>query len=91
MSEPSLRHHVTHEMPWKSFGIDVDILTDNNAATACVSLHRVYGPALYATGSSKRSPEDRQIPEIGNTVALGRALIALGQHLTATAEQALDS
>jgi hypothetical protein len=45
---------------------------------------------LVATGRSHRSPKDRPVPEIGDEVAVARALRHLADNLLATAEQDIE-
>lgn len=77
------RHHIVEENPWRTYDITVDSLTDRNAATASVRFHTAnrFNPHITATGSSKREPEDRINEYVGEQLAIGRALVSLGQHL----------
>ncbi|GGK68403.1 hypothetical protein GCM10011509_16020 [Ornithinimicrobium pekingense] len=45
---------------------------------------------LVATGQSHRSPKDRPVPEIGDEVAVARALRHLADNLLATAERDIE-
>ena len=45
---------------------------------------------LVATGRSHRSPRDTPVPEIGDEVAVARALRHLADHLLAAAEQDIE-
>lgn len=42
---------------------------------------------LSASGTARRNPHDPQVPEVGDEVAVGRALTALGHELLHTASR----
>lgn len=83
MPEQNYRHHIVNDNPWQNYTIDVDTLTDRNASTAAVTFRTRNAdiPVIRATGSAKRSPKDRFHSVAGEQQAVGRALLALGQHL----------
>lgn len=85
MPEQSFRHHVVKENPWHSYEVTIDTLSDRNAVTAAAS-----SDGVIATGSAKRAPGDPNFEALGETIAVGRALVALGQHLLDCAENRLD-
>lgn len=86
MPEQSFRHHVVTENPWNCLEVTIDTLSDRNAVTAAARLQG--GPT--ATGSAKRAPGDPNFEGLGETIAIGRALIGLGQHLLDCADSYFD-
>lgn len=61
-------------------------MTDRDAVVAAVSLNDV-GIHVKATGSAKREPGETNDTHTGQQLAIGRALIAAGQHLVHEAER----
>jgi hypothetical protein len=83
-----MRHEVTLTNPVKAVPLDVTVVTGRNSAVAAVDLY--YSPTmemLHATGESKRLPGDPFDGEIGSDLALGRALVNLGNALVNAAMQ----
>lgn len=60
---------------------------DECEATATLTAPR---ETFAATGSSHRHPDDPSVPLIGEELAIGRALEALGKQLQAEAMQAVE-
>lgn len=85
-------HHVVEADPWQCYTVTVDALTDRNAAVAAARFHthNSFNPYVTATGSAKRMPEDRADDVLGEQLAVGRALVSLGQYLINAAEAAQD-
>jgi Domain of unknown function (DUF1876) len=85
--EQVLKHHVTQEDPAHNYDVEVYTLSYRNASVAKVTFYTVEGKEdLYATGSSKRVAGDPVRDDIGEQLAVGRALIAMGQYLVGNAE-----
>lgn len=63
----------------------IETLNDRNAAVA-----RVEFDDYVATGSSKREPGDRFDPMLGETFAIARALIALGEEMEEDAQREVN-
>ena len=83
------RHHVVAEDPAKHFSIELVTLTDRNAVTAAVQFNGRDGNELYATGSAKRSPGD-PVSAAGEMLAIGRALMAMGEYFEAAGNARVD-
>lgn len=92
MSERSLKHHVVEDNPWECYDINVDTLRDRDAVVASVRFQTQLrnAPHITATGSAKRLPGDRHDQHSGELLAIGRALIALGQHFEAAGNERVD-
>ena len=81
-----LENHKVTENPLISYKVKVRTLTDRNVSVADIGLHSKNGLVFRATGSAKRVPGDEFDPGVGDTLAVGRALIALGEGLVSNAE-----
>jgi hypothetical protein len=64
--------------------------TDDDTRATAVLLADSPEP-LTARGTSRRGPQDRPVPEIGDEVAVARALRHLAQQLMATAEGDIEA
>lgn len=72
--------------PWGVLEVQVDTLTDENAAVAAATIEEG-GKQYTVTASSKREPGDSRNPEVGTQLAIGRALEKLGKDLQLAAWQ----
>jgi hypothetical protein len=72
---------VTKKDPFHTHDLEIDTLVDSDAVVARVSFY-AEGKYVYATGSSKRHPEDGPDSIVGEQIAVGRALIRLGLAMT---------
>jgi hypothetical protein len=72
----------------KKWSVDVYIWEDDAGRTSAearlVAEHRAL--AVIGRGTARVNPHDPEIPEIGDEVAVGRALADLGRNLMSTAE-----
>jgi hypothetical protein len=76
-----------HDSIAKTWVVQID-LGEHEGRTRAVA-RMTEGPAVgVATGMARLSPRDRDVPEIGDELAAGRALFGLAQQLieAATAE-----
>ena len=80
-----LADHAVADNPLNTYKVRLRTLTDRNVSAADVSIRTQTGVTLRATGSAKRVPGDEFHPGVGDTLAAGRALIALGEYMTALA------
>lgn len=73
--------------------VQVSVLSDRNATVAEViyddPLATYFEPLSTATGSSKREPGDLYDERIAYDLAIGRALVKLGNQLRRNAEKAV--
>jgi Domain of unknown function (DUF1876) len=85
-------HHITDSSPWECWTVTVNSLVDVNAAvaTARFRTQNRERPYVTATGSAKRMPEDHRNDVVGEQLAIGRALVSLGQYLIDSTESAQD-
>lgn len=80
-----------HEKRW-TVGIFVDEHDDERRTRAEARLHTAGTTTLRAAGVARRHPADREIPEIGDELAVARALFDLAHQLmTAAAMDLADS
>ena len=58
-----------------------EVRSDDEITTAHAVLTTSAGTTLEGYGRARRNPEDRDIPEIGDELAVSRALMGLAQDL----------
>jgi hypothetical protein len=70
-------------METKQWGVQIDISEDGKDTHTHVRavLTTMNGMTIEGTGHARRNPRDRTVPEIGDELAAGRALIDLGHRL----------
>jgi uncharacterized protein DUF1876 len=75
-------------METKQWGIQIDIRENRKDTHVRAVLTTMNGLTIEGSGHARRNPRDRAVPEIGDELAAGRALIELGHRLVqlATAE-----
>ena len=73
----------------KRWLVDVYLYEGDNDTAAHAVLHTESASPLDARGRSRRSPEDRDVPEIGDEVAAARALRRLADRLLGVASDDL--
>lgn len=78
---------MVHEKRW-TVDVFVDEHDDERWTRAEARLHTADATTLRATGVARRHPADREIPEIGDELAVARALFDLAHQLMMAA--ALD-
>jgi hypothetical protein len=69
----------------RTWHVEVFVYEDESDTTARAILHTESPTHLDGTGSARKSPDDAAVPEIGDEVAVARALSALAEKLLATA------
>lgn len=69
----------------KRWHVEVFIGEDDGRTYAEARLHTEVGDRLVGVGRAWLSPADHDVPEIGDEVAVARALCDLGERLLATA------
>jgi hypothetical protein len=85
---PTSGSEAGHVREWT---IRVSIFESGDDTSANVVLLSEAPSHLTARGSSHRAPDDRSIPEIGDEVAVARALRHLADQLLETAEQDIEA
>lgn len=68
-------------MRTKTWNIDVHLFEDEGVTRAEAVLHTHAGPELRHVGKASKSPRDRDVPEIGDELAVCRALSGLAHDL----------
>lgn len=69
-------------MQTKTWNVEVFLFEDDDGRThAEAVLHTHAGPELRHVGTAYKSPEDRDVPEIGDELAVCRALNGLAHDL----------
>jgi hypothetical protein len=67
-----------HAHKWQ---ISIQLSENGTQTIAEAVLHTDAGTELRHEGRARRSPEDRDVPEIGDELAVSRALMGLAQDL----------
>ncbi|MEV0402640.1 DUF1876 domain-containing protein [Actinoallomurus sp. NPDC050550] len=77
-------------METKQWSVRIDISESGKDTHVHAVLVTMNGTVLKGQGHARRHPRDRAVPEIGDELAAGRALIDLGSRLVqlATADMA---
>lgn len=71
--------------------VDVLIGEHDGRTHAEARLHTEHNPHLVGTGDSRLHPADKDIPEIGDELAVARALSDLGHQLLVTARADIEA
>jgi Rv2632c-like len=71
---------MTHTKRW-SVDIYIDEHEESRRTRAEARLHTSDRTDLRGVGTSSRNPGDREVPEIGDELAVSRALADLAEHL----------
>ncbi|WP_155375478.1 dsRBD fold-containing protein [Catellatospora vulcania] len=78
-------------MSTKHWTVDIAIDDDGSGRTRAHALLTTDAtPTLRGDGSAARNRFDEDVPEIGDELAAGRALVELGQRLLAQADADLE-
>ncbi|PWI45095.1 hypothetical protein CK485_05790 [Streptomyces sp. ICBB 8177] len=64
----------------KEWALRLDIYEEGDTTRAHARLD-THDNVLEAVAEARRNPHDRAVPEIGDEIAAGRAMIALGERL----------
>ena len=68
-------------METKQWSMDIQIAESGSDTHVRAVLTTTDGSTIEGVGHARRNPRDRTVPEIGNELAAGRALIDLGSRL----------
>ena len=71
--------------------VTVDVITHEGQTTARALLTESRGRTRQGTGDARRKPTDFDVPEIGDELAVGRALVDLGVRLIEDAAHDISS
>ncbi|MDT5024926.1 MAG: hypothetical protein QOE61_1352 [Micromonosporaceae bacterium] len=71
--------------------VEIFVGEEHGRTYAEAALHDDIGNRVLGTGRAKLNPADRDVPEIGDEVAVARALVDLGQRLLRTAAGDIQS
>jgi hypothetical protein len=74
----------------KRWRVEVFLGEDDGHTYAEARLHTEIGDHLVGVGRARLSPDDYDVPEIGDEVAVARALTDLGHRLLITAAQDIE-
>lgn len=73
----------------KEWHVDIYLYESGDATSATAVLHSEVPTSLQSHGEARRRPEDHDVPEIGDEVAVARALRRLADRLLASASDDL--
>ncbi|MEV7323272.1 DUF1876 domain-containing protein [Streptomyces sp. NPDC093970] len=76
-----------HTALWK---VSLQLFEEDDGTTKAHVVLDTGTSALAAVGTAHCHPADRNVPEIGDELAAGRAMTALGQQLLNTAERDIE-
>lgn len=71
----------THPMSTRTWSVDILIGERDGRTGARARLHTADPTSLEATGTARLNPKDQDVPEIGEELAVARALSALSHRL----------
>jgi hypothetical protein len=69
----------------RRWSVDVFVGEDEGSTYAEAALQDDIGNELLGTGQARLSPGDPDVPEVGDEIAVARALLDLGHRLLSTA------
>lgn len=75
----------------RTLPLQVHLMEKETATQADVTLTLQSGEVLHGHGESRRNPRDRDVPEIGDELAVARALSELSHRLVETAATQIGS
>jgi len=75
----------------KRWNVEIFIGEDDGRTYAEARLHTEIGDRLVGIGRARLNPDDRDVPEIGDELAVARALSDLGHRLLMTAAKDVES
>ena len=64
----------------KAFRVDLDVIEEGNTTDATARMV-IDGEEIVASGIARRNPDDPAMPEIGDELAVARALLLLAREL----------
>ncbi len=88
---PTPSTHAAGPAHVKTWSVTVYIYEQDPATDAHVVLHAEAEPPLQARGHARRAPGDLDVPEIGDEIAVARALRSLAERLEKAADEDVDS
>lgn len=65
----------------KQWNVQIEIDEKGKDTHVCAVLTTMNGTKFEGVGHARRHPRDRAVPEIGDELAVGRALLDLGHRL----------
>jgi hypothetical protein len=68
-------------METKQSGVEIDIAEEGDDTRVRAILTTLNGTTIEGTGHARRNPADRTVPEIGDELATGRAILDIGYRL----------
>ena len=71
--------------------VDVFVGEDDGRTYAEAALHDTIGNDVLGTGRARLNPDDADIPEIGDEIAVARALMDLGRRLLGIAAADIEA
>ena len=74
----------------KRWRVEIFLGEDDGRTYAEARLHTEIGDHLIGIGRARLNPSDHDIPEIGDEVAVARALVDLGHRLLITAARDIE-
>ena len=74
----------------KRWRVEIMVGEDEGRTYAEARLHTEVGDQLVGVGRAKLNPNDNDVPEIGDEIAVARALTDLGHRLLITAAMDLE-
>lgn len=72
----------------KAFRVDLNVLEDGNTTGATARLV-IDGEEIVASGMARRNPHDPDMPEIGDELAVARALLLLARQLGSKVDEGI--
>jgi len=65
----------------KAFRVDINVIEEGSTTDATARLV-IDGEEIVASGMARRNPDDPDMPEIGDELAVARALLLLARELS---------
>lgn len=69
----------------RTLALDMQVIEAGSKTTADIGMTTGSGQALHGHGTARRHPDDPDIPQIGDEIAVARALFELAHKLLDTA------
>ena len=74
----------------KAFRVDVDVIEEGNTTDATARMV-IDGEEIVASGMARRNPDDPAMPEIGDELAVARALLLLARELGHKVDEGIEA
>ncbi|WP_332668053.1 dsRBD fold-containing protein [Aeromicrobium sp.] len=85
-----MSHEPVSNLTAKEWSVRIFISEHDGSTRAEARLDTGAGTGLTGTGSARLSPQDDDVPEIGDEIAAARALADLAKQLQQTADQDVE-